>query len=94
MSLEIINNPLFVTIQDMGRYGYSHIGVTNSGVMDEYAYFWAHKLLKNTIGTNILEIAFSNVIFKANANTQVAITGAICEVFINDAKKSVGKLII
>ena len=87
MSLEIINNPLFVTIQDMGRYGYSHIGVTNSGVMDEYAYFWADKLLKNTIGTNILEIAFSNVIFKANANTQVAITGAICEVFINDIKK-------
>ena len=34
MSLEIINNPLFATIQDMGRYGYSHIGVTNSGVMD------------------------------------------------------------
>lgn len=87
MSLEIINNPLFVTIQDMGRYGYSHIGVTNSGVMDEYAYFLAHKLLKNPIGTNILEIAFSNVIFKANANTQVAITGAICEVFINDIKK-------
>ena len=47
MSLEIINNPLFVTIQDMGRYGYSHIGVTNSGVMDEYAYLFAQKLLKN-----------------------------------------------
>ncbi len=87
MSLEIINNPLFVTIQDMGRYGYSHIGVTNSGVMDEYAYFLAHKLLKNPIGTNILEIAFSNVIFKVNASTQIAITGAICEFFINDIKK-------
>ena len=87
MSLEIINNPLFVTIQDMGRYGYSHIGVTNSGVMDEYAYFLAHKLLKNPIGTNILEIAFWNVIFKVNASTQIAITGAICEFFINDIKK-------
>ena len=87
MSLEIINNPLFATIQDMGRYGYSHIGVTNSGVMDEYAYLFAQKLLKNPLNTNILEIAFSNVIFKANANTQIAITGAICEVFINDIKK-------
>ena len=87
MSLEIINNPLFATIQDMGRYGYSHIGVTNSGVMDEYAYLFAQKLLKNPLDANVLEIAFSNVVFKANANTQIAITGAICEVFINDIKK-------
>ncbi|MBD3831175.1 MAG: biotin-dependent carboxyltransferase family protein [Arcobacter sp.] len=87
MSLEVINNPLFVTIQDRGRFGYSHIGVTNSGVMDEYAYFWANKLLKNSFNTNILEIAFSNVIFKANENTQISITGANCEFFINDEKK-------
>lgn len=87
MSLEVINNPLFVTIQDRGRFGYAHIGVTNSGVMDEYAYFWANKLLKNSFDTNILEIAFSNVIFKANENTQISITGADCEFFINDEKK-------
>ncbi|QKF78074.1 biotin-dependent carboxyltransferase family protein [Arcobacter defluvii] len=87
MSLEIINNPLFVTIQDRGRFGYAHIGVTNSGVMDEYAYFWANRLLKNSLDTNILEIAFSNVIFKANENTQISITGASCEFFINDEKK-------
>ena len=78
MSLEIINNPLFATIQDMGRYGYSHIGVTNSGVMDEYAYLFAQKLLRNPLNTNILEIAFSNVIFKANANTQIAIFSLFC----------------
>jgi biotin-dependent carboxylase-like uncharacterized protein len=87
MSLEVINNPLFVTIQDRGRFGYAHIGVTNSGVMDEYAYFWANKLLKNSLDTNILEIAFSNGIFKANENTQISITGANCEFFINDEKK-------
>ena len=89
MSLEVINNPLFVTIQDRGRFGYAHIGVTNSGVMDEYAYFWANKLLKNSFNTNILEIAFSNVIFKANENTQISITGADCEFFINDEKKEI-----
>lgn len=87
MSLEVVNNPLFVTIQDKGRFGYSHIGVTSSGVMDEYAYFCANQLLKNPLDTNILEIAFSNVVFKANANTQIAITGASCEFFINDIPK-------
>ncbi|MDY0051607.1 MAG: biotin-dependent carboxyltransferase family protein [Aliarcobacter sp.] len=87
MSLEIINSPILITIQDKGRYGYSHIGVTNSGVMDEYAYFCANKMLGNSLETNILEIAFSNVIFKVNASTKISITGAICEVFINDIPK-------
>ena len=87
MSLEIINNPILVMLQDKGRYGYSDIGVTNSGVMDEYAYYAANKMLGNSFDTNILEIAFSNVIFKANAHTQIAITGAICELFINDISK-------
>ena len=87
MSLEIINNPILVMLQDKWRYGYSDIGVTNSGVMDEYAYYAANKMLGNSFDTNILEIAFSNVIFKANAPTQIAITGAICELFINDISK-------
>ena len=48
----------------MGRYGYSHIGVTNSGVMDEYVYLFAQNF-ENPLNTNILEIAFSKCGFKA-----------------------------
>ena len=87
MSFEILNEPIFTLLQDNGRYSYSHLGVSNSGVMDEYAYNWANKILKNEPNTNILEISFSNLILKSNANTQIAITGAICELFINDIPK-------
>lgn len=87
MSFELINNPILATLQDKGRFGYSHNGVSNSGVMDEFAYFCANKMLGNAIDTNIIEISFSNVIFKANTNTQIAITGALCEFFINDISK-------
>lgn len=87
MSLKLLNNPFFVSIQDRGRFSYSHVGVTNSGVMDEYAYFIANKLLKNQLDTNILEIGCSNVIFKVNKNTTISITGAFCEFFINDKPK-------
>ena len=38
MSLELINNPIFVSLQDKGRFSFSHIGVTNSGVMVQYKY--------------------------------------------------------
>lgn len=87
MSLELMNNAIFVTLQDKGRFGYSHLGVTSSGVMDEYAYLCANKMLGNSLEENILEIAFSNVVFKVNAPTQIAITGASCEFFINDISK-------
>lgn len=87
MSLELINNPFFVTLQDLGRFSYAHLGVTNSGVMDEYAYFMANKLLGNSLDTNILEIGCSNVILKVNKNTKISITGAFCEFFINDELK-------
>jgi biotin-dependent carboxylase-like uncharacterized protein len=89
MSLELLNNPFFVTIQDKGRFSYSHLGVSNSGVMDEYAYFIANKLLKNSLDTNILEIGCSNVIFKVNKATTIAITGADVEFFINDQLKPI-----
>lgn len=88
MSLEIINSPLFATLQDEGRFSYTHIGVTNSGVMDEYAYLVANKILGNKLDTNIIEIAFSNVEFKSNVNTVIAITGSSCEFFINGILKN------
>lgn len=87
MSLELINNPFFVTLQDRGRFSYTHLGVTNSGVMDEYSYLIANKLLGNSLETNILEIGCSNVVFKVNKNTTLCLTGANCEFFINDKLK-------
>lgn len=84
MSLEVINKPILATIQDMGRFSYADIGVSTSGVMDEYAYMYAHKILSNKVDTNALEISFSNVVFKAHDSTQIAITGAKCEFYIND----------
>jgi len=53
-------------------------------VMDEYAYHYANKILENKYGTNSIEISFSNVQFKVHKSTQLIITGAKCEFFIND----------
>lgn len=87
MSLELINSPIFVSLQDKGRFDYVNIGVSPCGVMDEYSYFMAHKLLDNSLDTNILEIAFSNVQFKAHKNSKFSVTGAEVELFINGSLK-------
>lgn len=89
MSFEVINSPLFATIQDRGRFSYTSIGVTNSGVMDEYSYHVANKMLENDSNSNIIEISFSNIIFKSHVSTTIAITGAKCEFFINDIAKNI-----
>ncbi|RXJ94216.1 urea amidolyase [Malaciobacter molluscorum] len=87
MSIKILNSPIFASIQDIGRYSFSNIGVTTSGVMDEYAYFMANQLLENKKDENIIEVYYSNFNFIVNCNTQIAITGAYCEVYINKQLK-------
>lgn len=88
MSLVVMNKPILATIQDIGRFSYAHIGVSTSGVMDEYAYMYANKILNNKYGTNSIEISFSNVMFQVTDSTQLVVTGAKCEFFINDILKN------
>jgi len=88
LSFEVIKAGIFTTLQDRGRFSFTHLGVTNSGVMDEYSSLAAHKLLGNSLDTNILEITFANVELKASVNTSVCVTGASCEFFINDELKN------
>ena len=85
---EVINPGIFTLLQDKGRFSFSHLGVSNSGFMDEYAALYSQKLLNNSYDTNLLEIAFSNLILKSNLDTTIAITGAYCEFFINDVLKN------
>jgi biotin-dependent carboxylase-like uncharacterized protein len=84
MSLEVINSPILTLLQDKGRFSYASIGVSPSGVMDEYSYLIANKLLRNKSSVNILEISFSNNVFKVHKNTQIVITGGSCEFYINE----------
>ncbi|CAA6817804.1 MAG: Allophanate hydrolase 2 subunit 2 (EC [uncultured Sulfurovum sp.] len=69
---KVLKAGLFTTLQDQGRYGYSHLGITQSGAMDEYAYLWTQKLLGNQ-NANALEIMVG-----LKLETQVATTIAIC----------------
>ena len=36
--LKVLNNPIFSTIQDSGRYGFENHGVPNSGAGDMLSY--------------------------------------------------------
>jgi len=87
MSFKVTSSGIFTTLQDNGRYGYTHEGRTPSGVMDEYAYFWSQKLLKNQ-NINALEVMVG-LKLQTLAPTIIAITGADLNFQINGTSKPI-----
>ena len=81
---EVIHGGIFTLIQDRGRFGFNSLGVSTSGVMDEYAYLYANKLLENDLETNVLEVLFTGLTLKATSSFVISITGADLSFSIND----------
>ncbi len=79
--LLVLNAGMFATIQDRGRYGYTHLGICHSGAMDEYAYLCCQMLLNNH-NHNAIEL-MTGLKLQATAQIQIAITGADLSFKIN-----------
>ncbi len=62
-------------IQDFGRFGLGHIGITQGGPVDGYAYNWANYLLGNPVNCPAIEITLGNASFVALHNCHLAICG-------------------
>ena len=59
-------------LQDRGRHGWQHLGVSPAGSLDLQASAWANRLLGNPWGTPLLEIALGDVELQAQIDTWVA----------------------
>lgn len=89
MSFKVLKPGFYSLFQDNGRFSFSHLGVCNSGFLDEYSAYACNKLLKNDINEPLIEQFSPGLILEAKKNTTIAITGAYCEFFINDELKNV-----
>jgi len=58
MSVSILKSGVLDTIQDLGRYGYSNLGINISGPMDQYAMKTANLLVSNEIERAVMEIHY------------------------------------
>ncbi len=63
-------------LQDGGRQGWQHLGVSPAGPMDRHAAAWANRLLGNAAGTLLIEIALGGVELESLGDTWVALCGA------------------
>ena len=74
--LQVIKAGLYSSIQDLGRVGVAHLGLSQGGAMDVHAHCWANKLLSNTANDATLEISFGQAEFKAVGDIRLSLTGA------------------
>jgi biotin-dependent carboxylase-like uncharacterized protein len=73
--IEVIKPGQQTLIQDFGRFGYSHFGITQGGPLDDYAYSWANHLLGNSINAASLEVTLGQAEFLCHASCEMAIAG-------------------
>jgi len=84
MSLSIIKPGLLDTLQDHGRYDYSHWGINPGGAMDAYAAQVANRLVGNNDNESVIEIHFPAPQILFNQNALIAITGADFSPLLNE----------
>ena len=70
-------------LQDYGRYGYHHLGMTTGGPADPFAFKWANRLCKNELNTTALEISVGGLILESSVVAKIAICGANTPLTIN-----------
>jgi antagonist of KipI len=79
-----VNNPgLLTTIQDAGRHGYSHLGISSCGAGDGMAYRIANLLLGNDENAAALEMTLLGATLDFEDAAVVALTGAECDCRLN-----------
>jgi biotin-dependent carboxylase-like uncharacterized protein len=67
---------LLTTVQDLGRRGYEHWGVTVGGALDEYAARWANRLVHNAEDSALLEITILGPELEVEGDVLVGLAGA------------------
>lgn len=82
-SFEVLDTGPLTLIQDQGRSGHQHLGITEGGVMDTLSARWANRLCGNAIDAAVLEITFGRLTIKANQPFSLSVTGAQAPLKIN-----------
>ena len=76
MRLEVIAGGLQTTVQDLGRFGYRHLGVGVAGALDGYSARVGNLLAGNPENAATLEIALHGPRLRFQQSARIAITGA------------------
>lgn len=82
--IEVLKSGLQLSIQDLGRDGFRHLGISKAGSLDPYAHIIANRLLNNDDNAAVLEITLGLCELKFHCDTVIALFGADLQATINN----------
>ena len=91
MSVEILSSGPMLTVQDAGRFGLRHMGVSPAGPIDPAAMALANALAGNDPGAAALEFAGPAGSFRSDAPLRFAVAGADCAIRIDGRPVAAGE---
>ena len=80
--IRVISPGLLTTVQDLGRPGYAHLGISASGAADALSLRAGNLLVGNAEGAAALEMTLAGATFQFGSHAVVALTGADFEASI------------
>jgi len=84
MSFYFIKAGLQTSIQDSGRQGFMHLGISHSGAMDRNSQKLANQLVDKSPDSAVFEIAFFGPTIRFETAMTIAICGAIFDLKLNN----------
>ncbi|MER3317128.1 MAG: biotin-dependent carboxyltransferase family protein [Allomuricauda sp.] len=82
--LKVLKPGLYLTIQDLGRFGFRDIGVPIAGAMDVESVKRANLLLENDENDAVLEITMTGPTLQFDADTYISLSGAHIAATLNN----------
>lgn len=71
-------------LQDAGRFGVRHLGVTQGGALDWVAMYWANWLLGNALDAPVVEVTLGGLGVVADQDCTLALAGADLDARLDD----------
>jgi biotin-dependent carboxylase-like uncharacterized protein len=75
-TLEILRTGPLALVQDLGRAGLAHLGVTRSGAADRAAHTLANRLVANPDDHATIEVTMGGFAARVHGGVDIAVTGA------------------
>lgn len=84
ITLEILRTGPLALVEDLGRPGLAHVGVTGSGAADRWSHRLANRLVANPDDRATVEVTFGGFSARVHGgNVDVAVTGADVDPSVN-----------
>jgi len=79
MTVRVLKPGLFTTVQDRGRFGYAHLGISAAGAADALSLRIANLRVGNDENAPVLEMTLLGATLEFRQRAIIAISGAACE---------------